>query len=91
MQDAYETPFDRYDTPVDGNGDATHVEARLVRLDTWMDRLERVVGQLEATLDRFDRMIHTMRRWMMVLTVLSAVSTALTVYLALEVWRGHGS
>ena len=98
MQDAYETPFDRYDTPVDRDEFTPYLEVRLARLEARMDRLERAVDRLEATIDRFDatltrldRFGRAMRRWMIVLTVLSMVSTGLTVYLARQVGSGHGS
>jgi hypothetical protein len=41
MQDAYETPFDRFDTPVDVDEATLRFEARLARLGTRMDQLER--------------------------------------------------
>jgi hypothetical protein len=37
-----------------------------------------------------DRLARTMRRWLIVLAVWGVASTGLTIYLALQVWRGHG-
>jgi hypothetical protein len=98
MPDAYETPFDRYDTSIDRDASAPCLEGRLDRLEARLDRLEAVIDRLEATIGRLDMMCNgldrfgrTMRWGMIILTVLSLASTSLTVYLALQVVRSHGS
>jgi hypothetical protein len=70
MQDAYEPPFDRYATPVDGDEAAPCVKARLARVEATLDRMEATMARLERT----------MRRWMIVLMVWSAAWMTLMVY-----------
>jgi hypothetical protein len=71
MQDADAPPCDRYDTSVEEDEAAQHLEARMNRVEARIDRLE-------ARLDRLER---TVRWWIMVQMVWSTAGIALMVYL----------
>jgi hypothetical protein len=80
-----------YDTAVDRDEAEARLEARVARLEARMDRLAATIDCFDATVTHLDRFGRAMRRWMIVLTVLSMVSTGLTVYLAQQVGSSHGS
>jgi hypothetical protein len=64
VQDAYDTPFDWYDTLVEKDVAAPYLEARLDRLEARMDRLKAVIDRLEATIDCLDATVGGSRpRW----------------------------
>jgi hypothetical protein len=70
MQDAYETPVDRYDTPLDGDEETRAIEASL-------DPIEALLHDMNARFDRFVRIV----RWGMLCDmVYSTVLMAVLVY-----------
>ena len=52
MQDADETPFDRYDTPWDGDEETQRLDAALARLEVSLERLAGKRDQMILTTKR---------------------------------------
>ena len=78
MQDVDETPFDRYDTPCDGDEETRAIDARLARIDEQLTRLEASLSRLQASVDR---LVSTCRWWMIMQSVWATVMMAVLVWL----------